>query len=102
MFEKLRKKRLEKDIKVKDICEALNLKTESAYYKKETGNVPFTLEEGKIIANLLSEPIESIFFDDELSCKDIYDNLCKNTTTVKWGEEDGRKNNTYGRNEKAK
>ena len=67
MFEKLRKMRKEKGIKVKDICELLNLETEAAYYKKETGSVPFTLEEGKKIANLLNEPIESIFFGNELS-----------------------------------
>lgn len=67
MFEKLRKMRKEKGIKVKDICKALNLETESAYYKKETGCVPFTLDEGKIIADLFSEPMESIFYENELS-----------------------------------
>lgn len=67
MFEKLRKMRKDKDIKVKDICKVLDLETESAYYKKETGSVPFTLEEGKKIADLFKEPIESIFFESELS-----------------------------------
>ena len=67
MFENLRKLRQEKNIKAKDIAEKLGLKTEGAYYKKETGSVPFTLEEGKIVADILKMPIEEIFFTDELS-----------------------------------
>lgn len=71
MFEKLRKVRQEKNIKAKEIAERLGLKTEGAYYKKETGNVPFTLEEGKIISDMLKMPIEEIFFTNELSLQDI-------------------------------
>ncbi len=70
MFKKLRKIRQEKNIKAKEIAEKLGLKTEGAYYKKETGSVPFTLEEGKIVADMLDMPIEKIFFTNELSCKD--------------------------------
>ncbi len=70
MFENLRKIRQEKNIKAKEIAKKIGLKTEGAYYKKETGSVPFTLEEGKIIANILEMPIEEIFFTNELSCKD--------------------------------
>ena len=61
MFEKLRKIRQEKNIKAKEIAEKLGLKTEGAYYKKETGSVPFTLEEGKIVADIFNMPIEEIF-----------------------------------------
>lgn len=67
MFEKLRKLRQQKNIKAKDIAEKMGLKTEGAYYKKETGNVPFTLNEGKIISDLFGMPIEDIFFKNELS-----------------------------------
>ena len=63
----MRKIRKEKDIKVKEICEVLNFETEAAYYKKETGKVPFTLEEGKKVAMLFNEPIETLFFENELS-----------------------------------
>lgn len=70
MFENLRKLRQEKNIKAKEIAEKLGLKTEGAYYKKETGTVPFTLLEGKIIAEMFNMPIEYIFFENELSCKD--------------------------------
>jgi transcriptional regulator with XRE-family HTH domain len=67
LFERLRKIRQEKNIKAKEIADKLGLKTEGAYYKKETGSVPFTLEEGKIIADMLQMPIEDIFFKNELS-----------------------------------
>lgn len=70
MFENLRKIRQEKNIKAKEIAEKLGLKTEGAYYKKETGNVPFTLTEGKIVSEIIGLPIEEIFFTNELSCKD--------------------------------
>lgn len=70
MFEKLRKIRQEKNIRAKDIAKELGLKTEGAYYKKEKGTVPFTLKEGKIVADILNMPIEEIFFTNELSYKD--------------------------------
>lgn len=70
MFERLRKIRQEKNIRAKEIADKMGLKTEGAYYKKETGTVPFTLEEGKIISDMFNMPIEEIFFKDELSCKD--------------------------------
>lgn len=70
MFEKLRKIRQEKNIKAKEIADKLGLKTEGAFYKKETGNVPFTLEECKIISEMIGLPIEEIFFTNEISCED--------------------------------
>lgn len=70
MFEKLRKIRQEKNIKAKDIAEKLGLKTEGAYYKKETGTVPFTLQEGKIVSEIIGLPIEEIFFTEEISWQD--------------------------------
>ncbi len=70
MFEMLRKIRQEKNIKARDISNKLGLKTEGAYYKKERGLVPFTLEEGKAISDMLGMPIEEIFFTNKLSCED--------------------------------
>lgn len=67
MFKKLRKIRQEKNIKAKEIAKKMGLKTEGAYYKKETGVVPFTLEEGKIIADIFQMPIEEIFFTNKIS-----------------------------------
>lgn len=62
MYKNLRKIRLERGIKARELAEKIGLKTEAAYYKKETGIVPFTLEESKIIANILKLSIEEIFF----------------------------------------
>lgn len=70
MFDKLRKIRQKSNIKAKELAEKLGLKTEGAYYKKETGSVPFTLTEGKIIADVFNLPIEEIFFKNELSSQD--------------------------------
>ena len=70
MFDKLRKIRQKSNIKAKELAEKLGLKTEGAYYKKETGSVPFTLTEGKIIADVFNLPIEEIFFENELSSQD--------------------------------
>lgn len=70
MFERLRKIRQEKNIKAKEIADKMGLKTEGAYYKKEAGTVPFTLEEGKIISDMFNLPIEEIFFKEELSYED--------------------------------
>lgn len=67
MFEKLRVIRKQKGVTAKEIAEKIGLKTEGAYYKKEAGDVPFTLEEGKIISEIIGLPIEKIFFTDELS-----------------------------------
>lgn len=70
MFERLRKIRQEKNIKAREIAERIGLKTEGAYYKKETGSVPFTLTEGKVIADMFEMPMEEIFFTNELSYRD--------------------------------
>lgn len=70
MFENLRRLRKEKNIKPIDLAIAMGLKTEAAYYKKETEAVPFTLKECRIVANLIGLPIEVIFFEDEISCED--------------------------------
>ena len=70
MYEELRKIRQQKNIKAKEIADKIGLKTEGAFYKKETGIVPFTLEECKIISEMLGLPIEKIFFKDKLSCKE--------------------------------
>ena len=68
MFKRLRKIRKAENIKAKQMSDVLGLETESAYYKKEAGDVPFTLEEGRKISILLNRTIEDIFFNNELSC----------------------------------
>ena len=51
----------------KNMAELLNLKTASAYCKKELGHVPFSLQEAKIISDFYGKTIEEIFFADKLS-----------------------------------
>lgn len=63
MFSNLRKLRKKSNIKAIDIAKKIGLKTESAYYKKEAGTVPFTLVEGKIIADIFGLSIEEVFFN---------------------------------------
>lgn len=50
-----------------DMSKLIGLKTPSAYYKKEKGDVPFSLEEAKIIAERFNKPFEVIFFNNNIS-----------------------------------
>lgn len=70
MFNNLRKIRQNKNIKASEMAAKIGLKTEGAYYKKESGRVPFTLTEGKLVADMLDMSIEDIFFKHKLSCED--------------------------------
>lgn len=54
------------NLTLSDMSKLIGLKTPSAYYKKENGDVPFSLEEAKIIAEKFNKPIE-IFFNNNLS-----------------------------------
>ena len=74
MFYRLRTIRQNKNIKAREMAKKIGLKTEGAYYKKESGRVPFTLIEGKLVADMLNMSIEDIFFEHKLSCED---NNCK-------------------------
>lgn len=67
MFENLKKIRVEKNISAKSMAQMLGLETKAAYYKKESGNVKFTLFEAKKISDFFNMPIEEIFFDEEVS-----------------------------------
>lgn len=63
----LREIRTNKGISARRMATALGLKTEAAYYKKESGSINITIDEAKIISTELGEPIEAIFFKKELS-----------------------------------
>ncbi len=70
IYERLRAIRCKNNLPVKDLSLALGLKTEGAYYKKESGMIRFSLREAKIIADLLERPIEEIFFAHGVSCQE--------------------------------
>lgn len=72
MYERLRKIRKEKNISASEMKDILGLKTEAAYYKKESGRVKFSLEEARIISERVKMKIEDIFFEDEVSKNDTF------------------------------
>lgn len=67
MFDKLKQVRTDAGVSCETMAGVLGLKTRGGYYKKETGNVPFTLEEARLIAQYFGKAIEDIFFDGEVS-----------------------------------
>lgn len=67
MFEKLRRIRNEKNISAKEMAKALKLATEAAYYKKESGSIKFSVQEAKIVADMLNMTIEEVFFENEVN-----------------------------------
>lgn len=72
MYERLRKIRKEKNISASEMKDILGLKTEAAYYKKESGRVKFSLEEARIISERFKMKIEDIFFKNEVSQNDTF------------------------------
>ncbi len=67
MNETLKKLRIDGNITQQEMAELIGLKTASAYYKKEMGHVPFSLQEAKVIADFFGKKIENLFFAGELS-----------------------------------
>lgn len=64
---KLRELRKSKNVPVKKLANALGLKTAGAYYKKEYGMSKITIEEAKIIAEVLEASLDEIFYKAEVS-----------------------------------
>ncbi len=71
MYVGLRRLRKEKQIPVQVLAKLLDLKTEAAYYKKESGHIKFSVEEARKIADYFDETIEKIFFGETLSQMEI-------------------------------
>ena len=67
MYQQLRDIRNQKAIPAREMADLLGLKTEAAYYKKETGLVRFSLHEAKIVSARLEMPVETVFFVQEVS-----------------------------------
>lgn len=67
MYQQLRELRNEKLITAREMADLLGLKTEAAYYKKETGVVRFSLYEAKLVSEKLEMPVEAIFFNHIVS-----------------------------------
>lgn len=67
MFEKLKQIRIERKIDYVKMAEIIGLETGAAYWKKESGKTKFSLEQAKKVSDFLELPIETIFFEDEVS-----------------------------------
>lgn len=70
MHKTLRDIRNKRKISAKEMADLLGLKTEAAYYKKESGDIRFSLHEAKLISEKLQMPIETIFFANKVSNKE--------------------------------
>ena len=62
MFTKLKNIRKENRISVKSMANMLKLKSPSSYWKKENGDVSFSLNEAKKISIFFRKTIDEIFF----------------------------------------
>ena len=64
MFNRLREVRNQNNVNVQILSDLIGIKEKSTYYKKERGEIPFTLNEAKIISDYFKMDINKIFFDN--------------------------------------
>lgn len=67
MFERLKRVRKEARVTCDEMATLLGLQTRGGYYKKENGDVPFTLEEAQKVARKFDMTVDEIFFENEVS-----------------------------------
>ena len=65
MYENLREIRNNRNISALDMAMVLRLQTRTAYYKKESGIIKFSLKEANLISKYLDMTIEDIFIYEE-------------------------------------
>ena len=70
MFENLKIARKEKGLTIRDMAVLLGLKAPSSYWKKEHGDVIFSLDEAKKVSIVLGKSLEELFFKEKLSLKE--------------------------------
>lgn len=73
MFGKLKRLRKERGLTCQDMAERIGLETKAAYSKKECGRTKFTLNEARIVSEILGCSIDDIFFESEVSLHDTSD-----------------------------
>lgn len=66
MYEKLKQLREKQGYTIDDMANVIN-KSSCNYFKKENGDVKFSVDEAIKISKFLKRKVETIFFDDELS-----------------------------------
>ena len=70
MYEKLKEIREKKGYTIEDMALVIK-KSPCNYFKKENGDVKFSVSEALKISNFLKCKVEKIFFKDELSDNEI-------------------------------
>lgn len=66
MYENLKNLREKKGYSIEDMARVIN-KSPCNYFKKEVGDVKFSVNEALKIATFLKTKVEKIFFKDDLS-----------------------------------
>lgn len=66
MYEKLKEMREQKGYTIEDMAQVIE-KSPCNYFKKENGNVKFSVNEALKISKFLKSKVEKIFFKDTLS-----------------------------------
>ena len=66
MYEDLRKIRTERGIRLKECADVIGVQ-EACYCKKELGDLKFSLEEAKALADFFKLPVEVLFFKEKSS-----------------------------------
>lgn len=66
MYEDLRKIRTERGIHLKECADVIGVQ-EACYCKKELGDLKFSLEEAKALAEFFKLPVEVLFFKEKSS-----------------------------------
>lgn len=71
MYEDLRKIRTERGIRLKECADVIGVQ-EACYCKKELGDLKFSLEEAKALAEFFKLPVEVLFFKEKSSKMERY------------------------------
>lgn len=70
MYERLKEVRTKKGYSIEQMAEVIQ-KSPCNYFKKENGDVKFSVNEAIDISKFLKKKVEDIFFTDDLSVSEI-------------------------------
>lgn len=66
MYEKLKEIRIQKGYSIEEMADVID-KSPCTYFKKENGDVKFSVNEAIAISKFLHKKVEEIFFKEQLS-----------------------------------
>ena len=70
MLNNLKSLRQKQGLSIYDMAKILSLKSPASYWKKENGDIPFSLKEARILSVYFQKSIDEIFFTQKLSLKE--------------------------------